>query len=154
MISVIISFILVIVGALNWLCVGFFQYDFVAGIFGTQASILSRIVYIVVGLASIWLTYAVIRYKATLQPMSKNVNHDMDKSLKKLHSNTVKANTEASEELTKNEHNNHHNKSNSKNQRFETSKYRNFDDAYTSFGYDYKNSRRDYSVSDEDEDID
>ena len=153
MFSVIISFILVVVGALNWLCVGFFQYDFVAGIFGSQASILSRIIYIAVGLASIWLTYAVIRYKANLQPMAKNINHDMDKSLNKVHSNTVRANAEASNELTKN-NSNHQEKLDSKKHKYESGEYRNFDNAYTSFGYDYKHSRKDYSISDEDEDID
>ncbi len=45
---------LVIVGALNWLLVGLFQFDLVATIFGGQAAILSRIVYSLVGLAGIY----------------------------------------------------------------------------------------------------
>ena len=44
---------LVIIGALNWLLVGAFRFDLVAAIFG-QMSVLSRIVYIAVGLAGIY----------------------------------------------------------------------------------------------------
>lgn len=44
---------LVIIGALNWLLVGVFHFDLVAAIFG-QMSVLSRIVYVVVGLAGIY----------------------------------------------------------------------------------------------------
>ncbi len=44
---------LVIVGALNWLLVGLFHLDLVAAIFG-QMSVLSRIVYAVVGLSGIY----------------------------------------------------------------------------------------------------
>jgi len=46
---------LVIIGALNWLLVGAFRFDLVAAIFG-QMSVLSRIVYIVVGLAGVYCT--------------------------------------------------------------------------------------------------
>lgn len=62
----IIAFIIVIFGCMNWLCIGFFQYDIVAGLFGYQGSIFSRIVYIVVGIAAIWLTYAIIKNKGRL----------------------------------------------------------------------------------------
>ncbi|WP_322890936.1 MULTISPECIES: DUF378 domain-containing protein [unclassified Yoonia] len=50
----ILTFILVIVGGLNWLLVGAFQFDLVAAIFGGQAALLARIVYILVGLSAIW----------------------------------------------------------------------------------------------------
>ena len=46
---------LVIIGALNWLLVGAFRFDLVAAIFG-QMSVLSRIVYVVVGLAGVYCT--------------------------------------------------------------------------------------------------
>lgn len=49
-----IALILVIVGALNWLLVGLFKFDLVAAIFGGQASFLSRIIYVLVGLSGIW----------------------------------------------------------------------------------------------------
>jgi len=45
---------LVIVGAVNWLLVGLFQFDLVAAIFGGQNALLSRIVYSLVGLAGLY----------------------------------------------------------------------------------------------------
>jgi uncharacterized membrane protein YuzA (DUF378 family) len=45
---------LVIVGALNWLLVGLFQFDLVATIFGGQQSLFSRIVYLLVGISGLW----------------------------------------------------------------------------------------------------
>lgn len=49
-----LALILVIVGALNWLLVGLFQFDLVAAIFGGQGALLSRVVYTLVGIAGIW----------------------------------------------------------------------------------------------------
>lgn len=49
-----LALLLVVIGALNWLLVGVFQFDLVAAIFGGQSSMLSRIVYSLVGLAGIW----------------------------------------------------------------------------------------------------
>jgi len=46
--------ILVIIGALNWGLIGFFQYDLVAAIFGGQVSAFSRIIYALVGIAGIY----------------------------------------------------------------------------------------------------
>lgn len=69
------AFIITIIGSLNWLCIGFFQFDFVAGLFGTQSSIFSRLIYIIIGIASVFLTYAVIRYKGRLT-IKKNRNQD------------------------------------------------------------------------------
>ena len=50
----VIAQILIIVGGLNWLLVGLFQFDLVAAIFGGQAAPLARIVYVLVGLSAIW----------------------------------------------------------------------------------------------------
>lgn len=47
-----IALTLVIVGALNWLLIGLFKFDLVATLFGTM-SLLSRIVYSLVGLSGI-----------------------------------------------------------------------------------------------------
>ncbi len=44
---------LIIIGALNWLLVGLFQFDVVAAIFGNGA-LISRIIYSVIGLAGAW----------------------------------------------------------------------------------------------------
>lgn len=48
----IISYILVIIGALNWGLVGLFNIDLVALLFG-EMTVLARIVYALVGLAAI-----------------------------------------------------------------------------------------------------
>jgi len=45
---------LVLIGALNWGLVGFFQYDLIAGIFGGVSAIMSRILYAIVGLAGLY----------------------------------------------------------------------------------------------------
>lgn len=56
-----ISLILVIIGALNWLLVGLFRYDIVANLFGGTDSLISRAVYILVGLAGIWCITLLLR---------------------------------------------------------------------------------------------
>lgn len=48
------SLILIIIGALNWLSVGLFGFDVVSFVCGGQASVFSRIIYTLVGLAGIW----------------------------------------------------------------------------------------------------
>lgn len=48
------SLALIVVGALNWGLWGFFQFDLVAALFGGNSSILSRIVYSLVGLAGVY----------------------------------------------------------------------------------------------------
>ena len=49
----IIAIILVVIGGLNWGLVGLFNFDLVAAIFG-EMSVLSRIVYTIVGLAALY----------------------------------------------------------------------------------------------------
>jgi len=49
-----LSLILVIIGALNWLLVGLFKFDLVAAIFGGPTALISRIIYVLVGLAGLW----------------------------------------------------------------------------------------------------
>lgn len=47
-----IALTLVIIGALNWLLIGLFDFDLVATLFGAM-SVLSRIIYSLVGLSGI-----------------------------------------------------------------------------------------------------
>ena len=54
------AFILTILGGINWLTIGMLQYDFVAGIFGTQANVFSRLIYALIGMASIYTLFLVI----------------------------------------------------------------------------------------------
>lgn len=49
-----IALALLIVGGLNWLLVGLFKFDLVASIFGGQDSVLSRIIYVIVGICAIY----------------------------------------------------------------------------------------------------
>ena len=48
------SLILTIIGAINWLLVGLFQFDLVAYICGGQDAVISRVIYTVVGVAGLW----------------------------------------------------------------------------------------------------
>ncbi len=48
-----VALILMIIGSLNWLLVGLFQFNLVAWMFGA-GSILARIVYSIVGIAAVW----------------------------------------------------------------------------------------------------
>ena len=43
-----------IIGAINWLLVGIFQFDLVAYICGGPTAVVSRIVYTIVGIAGLW----------------------------------------------------------------------------------------------------
>lgn len=81
----IIAFIVVIFGSLNWLSIGFFQYDLVAGLFGFQGSIFSRMVYIVIGICAIYLVYVVIKNKGkiTVKKLKKQEQVMVDKITKK-----------------------------------------------------------------------
>jgi len=45
---------LVIIGAINWGLIGFFQFDLVATLFGGQEAGLARIVYALVGLSGLF----------------------------------------------------------------------------------------------------
>ena len=61
-----IAFLLVLVGGANWLTIGLLQFDFVAGLFGSQSNIFSRIVYVLVGIGTIIITVNVIKNKGKL----------------------------------------------------------------------------------------
>jgi uncharacterized membrane protein YuzA (DUF378 family) len=50
-----VAFVLVVVGAVNWGLVGLAQFDLVATLFGGSASLLSRVVYSLVGIAGLLL---------------------------------------------------------------------------------------------------
>lgn len=49
-----LALILVIIGALNWGLISLFQFDLVATLFGGSTTLLSRIVYGLVGLAGLY----------------------------------------------------------------------------------------------------
>lgn len=51
-----IVFVLILVGAVNWGLVGLFSFDLVGTIFGSM-SILSRIIYILVGVSGVYMIF-------------------------------------------------------------------------------------------------
>ena len=56
-----LSLVLVIIGALNWGSIGLFGLDVVAFLCGGAASLLSRVIYTLVGLAGIWCVTMLFR---------------------------------------------------------------------------------------------
>ena len=61
-ITSIISFVLVIIGAIVWFLVGLFSFDLVAFLFGSM-SIISRIIYCAVGLAGLFMIFFIFAYR-------------------------------------------------------------------------------------------
>ncbi len=55
------SFILVIIGGLNWLLVGLFSWNLVSFVFGDM-SVLSRVIYDLVGLAAVYVAVMMPKY--------------------------------------------------------------------------------------------
>ncbi|KXG77893.1 hypothetical protein AN619_03470 [Thermotalea metallivorans] len=62
-----LALLLVIIGALNWGLIGLFQFDLVAALLGGQASVLSRIVYSLVGLAGAYSISFLFREREKVQ---------------------------------------------------------------------------------------
>lgn len=69
-----IALALAIIGGLNWGCIGIFQFDLVAWICGGQTGIISRIIYILVGLAAIWCISLLFRDNEIEEDTSVNSN--------------------------------------------------------------------------------
>jgi uncharacterized protein len=63
------TLVLVIVGAVNWGLMGFFQFDLVATLFGGPQATISRIVYGLVGLAGL---YQLVPLAAALSGTAEN----------------------------------------------------------------------------------
>lgn len=59
---------LVVIGAINWGLVGFFQFDLIASIFGGMSSWVSRVIYALVGLSGLYAISFFSRF-----------NHDHDR---------------------------------------------------------------------------
>lgn len=62
-----VAFILTCLGGLNWLTIGALQYDFVAGIFGTQANVFSRVIYVIIGICSMYILIVTLFSKGRLK---------------------------------------------------------------------------------------
>lgn len=73
------AFIFTCLGGLNWLMIGALQYDFVAGLFGTQANVFSRIIYVFIGVCSMYILVVTLFSKGRL----KLFNYKKKKAIKK-----------------------------------------------------------------------
>ena len=49
-----VALALVVIGAINWGLIGFFQFDLVAVLFGGMASWISRVIYAVIGISGLY----------------------------------------------------------------------------------------------------
>ncbi|MEK0315544.1 DUF378 domain-containing protein [Cohnella sp. 56] len=49
-----VALAVLIIGGLNWLLVGVFKYDLVSDLFGGQEDVVSRIIYIIVGVSALY----------------------------------------------------------------------------------------------------
>lgn len=58
------ALVLLVIGGLNWLLVGAFNFDLVAAIFGDMTPA-ARVVYVLVGLAAIWTLISSARLRGT-----------------------------------------------------------------------------------------
>ncbi len=58
-----IALSVLVIGGINWGSIGLFKFDIVAWIFGGQTGIISRIIYVVVGLAALWCISLLFRDK-------------------------------------------------------------------------------------------
>ena len=76
----ILGIIGVIIAGLNWLSIGLLQYDFIAGVFGTQASLFSRIFYIIIGLATLWLFCMAIVHRGEINIFNPRFKKAVQKS--------------------------------------------------------------------------
>ncbi len=61
-----IALILLIIGGVNWGSIGLFRFGIVAWIFGGQGSVLSRIVYTIVGLCALWCISLLFRSRENI----------------------------------------------------------------------------------------
>lgn len=102
----IISFILTLLGSINWLMIGLLQYDFVAGIFGYQASVFSRLIYIIIGASAGVIIFKLIKGRGTLNVLSRRNKRDVAKKIEKMqHKDENPAyNVESGREFIDNQH--------------------------------------------------
>jgi len=84
-----VALALVIIGAINWGLIGLFQFDLVASIFGGQDAMLSRLIYVLVGLSGL----ICLSYYFSNIPEMDDVDNTSD-----IHQKHVKYGTEFAED--------------------------------------------------------
>ena len=60
----VLALILLVIGGINWGLVGIFELDLVAWLFGGAASIISRVIYILVALSAVWCVTFLFRSRS------------------------------------------------------------------------------------------
>lgn len=55
-----VAFTLLVIGGLNWLLLGLFGWE-IGALFGGQTALVSRVIYVLVGLSAIWL---IVKHKS------------------------------------------------------------------------------------------
>ncbi|HQF41228.1 MAG TPA: DUF378 domain-containing protein [Candidatus Paceibacterota bacterium] len=63
-----LAIILTIIGGINWGLVGLFGFDLVASLFGMM-TVLSRVIYVVVGLAALYMVALAPKFAGRLSEM-------------------------------------------------------------------------------------
>lgn len=61
-----IALCILIIGGINWGSMGLFKFDIVAWIFGGTGSVVSRIIYTLVGLSALWCIFLLFRERSLL----------------------------------------------------------------------------------------
>lgn len=95
----IISFFITLIGGINWLMIGLLQYDFIAGIFGYQASVFSRLIYIVFGLSGIILLFKLFKGRGTIAVFSRRNKKDLKENIDKISEKPAHANVESARDF-------------------------------------------------------
>ena len=73
----IVSFILVLIGSINWGLVGIFDWNLVTAIFGAGRPIGAIIIYVIIMLAAIWLLVSMLMRNGKLYFMPKDENNTL-----------------------------------------------------------------------------
>jgi uncharacterized protein len=66
-----ITLVLLIVGGLNWLLVGAFDFNLVGAILGGDMSTASRAIYVIVGLCALWQIMPFVRSLSVDEPAAQ-----------------------------------------------------------------------------------
>ncbi len=64
-----IALVLVIIGAINWGSIGIFGVDVLGTLFGGQLSVVSRVIYTIVGIAGLWAISILFKEKLPAKDM-------------------------------------------------------------------------------------
>ena len=115
-----IAFLITIFGGINWFCIGLFQFDIIAGIFGSQAHFVSRFLYCIIGICAIYSLIALFIKKGRVydpNKLTKKQNDEPDDGDKeeKKKDKEEKDNSDKSSKNSKKNENSSHNDENKQN---------------------------------------